>query len=52
VTAKRSPAQQWPDTIPTGYGDEAMKHPKPMPRIVPCSTLARWWLAWRRLWLG
>jgi hypothetical protein len=25
---------------------------KPMPRIVPCSTLARWFLAWRRFWLG
>lgn len=24
---------------------------KPMP-VVPCSTLARWFLAWRRFWLG
>ena len=52
MTAKRAPAQQWPDAIPTGYGDEAMKHPKPMPRIVPCSTLARWFLALRRWLLG
>ena len=47
---ERYPARQWPDTIPTGYGDEAMKYPKPMPRVVPCSTLARWFLALRR-WL-
>jgi len=28
------------------------QYPKPMPQIVPCSTLARWFLAWRRFWLG
>ena len=47
----RYETRQWPDTIPTGYGDD-MKYPKPMPRVVPCSTLARLWLAWRRFWLG
>ena len=44
----REPAREFH----TGYGDEAMKYPKPMPRIVPCSTLARWWLALRRWLLG
>ena len=47
----RETARQWPDTIPTGYGDADMK-PKPMPRVVPCSTLARWFLALRRWLLG
>jgi hypothetical protein len=42
----REAARPFPATIQTGYGDD-MK-PKPMPRIVPCSTLARWWLAFRR----
>jgi len=49
---ERHAARSWPDTIPTGYGDEAMKHPKPMPRVVPRSTLARWFLALRRWLLG
>ena len=44
---QRYPARQWHDTIPTGYGDDMKPAP---PRIVPCSTLARWWLALRR-WL-
>lgn len=38
--------------IHNAHGDEAMKYPRPMPRVVPCSTLARWWLALRRFWLG
>jgi hypothetical protein len=41
----REPARQWPDTISV-YGDD-MAAPK-APRIVPCSTLARWWLAIKR----
>lgn len=47
----RQSARKWADTIHSGYGDD-MKHPRPMPVVVPCSTLGRWALAWRRFWLG
>ena len=36
-----------PDTVATGWGED---QPLPTPRVVPCSTLARWWLAVRRWW--
>lgn len=28
-----------------------VQYPRPMP-VIPCSTVARWFLAWRRFWLG
>lgn len=40
---------RWPATIPTNYGDERQL---PMPRVIPCSTVVRWWLAARRFLLG
>ncbi len=43
-------ACRWTDTMPSAYGDDM--YPRPMPIVVPCSTLARWALAWRRFWLG
>jgi hypothetical protein len=28
------------------------QYPRPMPRVIPCSTVARWYLAMRRWLLG
>jgi hypothetical protein len=28
------------------------QYPRPMPRVIPCSTVARWYLALRRWLLG
>lgn len=39
--------RQWHDTIPTAYGDDMQAK---TPKVVPCSTVARWWL-WLRRWL-
>ena len=59
MTARKAPAgcdqcgryqaRDWPDTYPAAY---AASEYKPMPAVVPCSTLARLYLAWRRFWLG
>ena len=41
----------WPDTVPTDFGTGYSELAPVMPaRAVPCSTLARWWLAFKA-WL-